>query len=128
LIFTLQSHEIEDSWDEIKPLLNFGCIEWTPEFVKQELIAARAQLWCIGDERIRGIVITQIMNTPHTWGLLWIASGRGLKEGMQMLLDHIEPWLWSRGCEFIQIAGRTGWKVLPGYKPTGVEMFVKVKQ
>jgi hypothetical protein len=128
LIFTLRSNEIEDSWDEIRPFLNFGSIEWTPEYVKSELVAARAQLWCLGGERIRGIVITQILNTPHKWGLLWIASGRGLKEGMDMLLEHIEPWLWAQGCEFIQIAGRKGWKVLPGYKPTGVEMFVKVKQ
>jgi hypothetical protein len=127
VIFTLKSYEIEDSWAEIEPFLEFGCIEWTPEFVKEELMAARAQLWCLGDP-IRGIVITQILNTPHRWGLLWIASGKGLEEGMQMLLEHIEPWLWKQGCEFIQIAGRRGWKVLPGYKPRKVEMFVKVKQ
>lgn len=126
--FALQSHEIADHWGEISPFLDFGSIEWTPEFVKGELMAARAQLWGIEDGRIRGIVITQINHTPHTWGLLWIASGHGLKHGMQMLTEHIEPYLWAQGCEFIQIAGRKGWKVLPGYKPTGVEMFVKVKQ
>jgi hypothetical protein len=127
LIFTFQNHEIESHWDEIEPFLEFGCIEWTPEFVKQELMAARAQLWCIGETGIEGIVITRINKSPHTWGLIWIASGRGLKEGMQMLIEHIEPWLWAMGCEFIQIVGRDGWKVLPGYKP-GPRVFVKVKQ
>lgn len=128
MIFTLQSHQIAERWNEIEPLLQFDCIEWKPEFVRQQLLDAQAQLWCIGDERIRGIVITQIMTTPHTWGLIWIASGRGLHEGMQMLLEHIEPWMWAKGCEFIQIQGRRGWKVLPGYEPRHIEMFVKVKQ
>lgn len=127
MIFTLHAHQIEQAWDEIEPFLKFGSIEWTPEYVKGELMAARALIWIL-DKPMRGIVITQINNTPHKWGLIWIASGQGLKEGMQMLADHIEPYLWAQGCEFIQIAGRKGWKVLPGYKPTGVEMFVKVKQ
>lgn len=128
MICKIASDQIEKHWSEIEPFLQFGSIEWTPEYVKEELMAARAQLFCIADERIRGIVITQIITRPHKWGLLWIASGSGLKEGMQMLLEVIEPWLWEQGCEFIQIVGRRGWKVLPGYQPRNVEMFVKVKQ
>jgi hypothetical protein len=128
VICKIDSDQIEKNWSEIEPFLEFGSLEWTPQYVKQELIAARAQLFCIADSRIRGIVITQIITQPHKWGLLWIASGRGLKEGMAMLLEHIEPWLWAQGCEFIQIVGRRGWKVLPGYKARNVEMFVKVKQ
>lgn len=125
-VFTLQSNEIAEEWSRIEPFLHFG-VEWTPQFVREELEAGRAQLWGIADsEKINGIVITKIHKTPHTWGLIWIASGRGLAEGISMLLEKIEPWFWEQGCQFIQIVGRDGWKVLPGYKP-GPRIFMKVK-
>ena len=128
-VFTLASREIAEHWDLIVPFLEFGVFEWTPEFVKEELIAARAQLWGLAEDgEIRGIVITTIQNTPHTWGLLWIASGKGLKAGIEMLLEHIEPWLFGeKGCHFIQIIGREGFAMLPGYKATA-RVFTKVRQ
>lgn len=110
------------------PFLEFGSLDWTPDYVRAELEAGRVQLWGLGDaEGIHGIVITQVVYVPHTWGLIWIASGHGLSAGVQMLMDHIEPWLWSKGCHFIRVIGRKGWAMLPGYYETGRE-FTKVRQ
>jgi hypothetical protein len=127
VICKIDPDQIEKHWAEISKFLEFGDLDWTPEYVKEELMAAQAQLFCLREQRLTGIVITRIVTKPRKYGLLWIASGRGLKEGIAMLLEHIEPWLWAQGCEFIQVSGRDGWKVLPGYEP-GPRIFVKVKQ
>lgn len=112
MIFTLQSHEIAAHWHLIEPFL-FDHYEWTPEQVRTELEGARAQLWCIGKNSIEGIIVTQLQGPI---GLLWIASGRGLDEGKE-LLEHIERWMKERGVRDIKIEGRRGWgRVLEGYE------------
>jgi hypothetical protein len=127
-VFTIQPDQIDAQWDHVAPFLEFGSLEWTPEHIRNELIAGRAQLWGLADcSGVHGVVITSIQTVPHTWGLIWIASGKGLHEGIEMLLEHIEPWLWAKGCHFIRVYGRKGWAMLPGYRETGRE-FTKVRQ
>jgi hypothetical protein len=111
VIFTIHSHEIAAHWHLIEPHL-FEHHEWTAQEVREALESAQAQLWCIGNTSIEGIVITRLQGSV---GLLWIASGRGLDEGMGML-EHIEQWFKAKGCTDVKIEGRRGWgRVLKGY-------------
>lgn len=127
-VFTLQSHEIEQSWPWIKVFLSkVPSYDWTVEDVKRDLMSAKAQLWAAADEtEIKGIWITRIENS-HTkkWGLIWIASGSQVEDGIRLMIEHTEPWFREQGCEFIQIAGRAGWsRVLEGYEEKG-RIYVK---
>ena len=122
MIFTLQSHEIAEHWNEIEPLL-FEHYDSTPVQIRTELDSARAQLWALKEEeRIRGIVITKLMDRI---GILWIASGKGLDSEAMCMLGVIESWMKEKGCKAVKIEGRRGWgRVLDGYEETAT-IFVK---
>lgn len=113
MIFTLQSHEIAKHWNEIEPFL-FDHYEWSREDIKHELETAQAQLWGLVERSgIQGILITKLM--PPI-GLLWIASGKGLEPGME-LLWVVEQWMKDKGIRDVKIEGRRGWgRVLDGYE------------
>jgi hypothetical protein len=119
-VFTLQSNEIDDHWFWIERFLKrVESPDWTPAQVKTDLRSAKAQLWVLGDGRSApaGIVVTRIENFHEMrWGLVWIAAGEGI-EHTRAMLDPIERWFKSKGCERCEIAGRKGWeKVLPDYE------------
>lgn len=118
-VFTLQSYDIAPNWHLIEPFLKrVESRDWTCEFVKSELEAARAQLWGFQDTRVRGVWITRIEGER---GLVWIAAGEDLKRGLQLFREHTEPWLKSKGCTYVQIVGRRGWeKVLHDYENVGI--------
>lgn len=124
-VFALQSSQIGEFWQFIAPFLarvdRFR--DWTDEGVRADLESARAQCWFLADEReIRGILITRIEETSAgKRGLLWIASGDCLEDGLRMYRDHVEPWFVSLGCKTSQVIGRKGWeRVLPGYENAGI--------
>ena len=127
-VFTLQSHEILENWTWIEPFLErIDSPGWTAGDVQLDLMAANAQLWAFEiDGRIRGIWITKIENTPSgKRGLLWIAAGDPLEVGLRLYRVHTESWLRSKGCQWIEIIGRRGWKkVLPDYEEVATT-FVK---
>jgi hypothetical protein len=84
-------------------------------------------LWGMHDEgHPIAIWVTKIETTPTAVrGLLWIAAGEPLNEGLALFREHTEPWLKEKGCTFIEIVGRRGWgKVLPDYEETAT-VFVK---
>jgi hypothetical protein len=119
-VFTLQSDEIESAWGWIERFLSkVPSYDWTVPDVKRDLLSAKAQLWGLIGEKplVQGIVVTRIEDYyEKRYGVIWIASGSGIEEGMP-LLDHIEKWFIYRGCGFSQVVGRKGWgKVLPGYE------------
>lgn len=119
-VFTLHSYEIADNWLWISSFLRrVERPDWTFENVRSELENARAQLWgahCGGIPR--GIWITRIEGDR---GLLWIAAGEPLDVGLRLFNEHTVPWLKSKGCKYVQIIGRKGWKrVLPDYEDVGI--------
>lgn len=119
-VFTLQSHEISEHWRLIEPFLRrVEARDWTCEFVKDELSSARAQLWGFQDGiRIRGVWVTRLEGDR---GLAWIAAGDDLENGLRLFREHTEPWLKSRGCKYVQLVGRRGWKkVLSDYEDEGI--------
>lgn len=123
-VFTLQSSEIGEFWPLIEFfLLKIDGADWTLDGVRQELEAAKAQLWGMAEGReIRAIWVTKLEETSKgRRGLLWIAAGEGLEDGLKLFSEHTEPWLKEKGCKSVQILGRRGWKrVLDGYDDVGV--------
>lgn len=129
-VFTLQSSEINDNWHWIEPFLRR--IEdpgWDALDVRRELLNGKAQLWGMADPIPTAIWITRIENSySRRWGLLWIAAGDSLAEGLELYREHTEPWLMSQGCEFVEVAGRKGWaKVLPDYEQSAVVLVKRFK-
>lgn len=114
MIFTLQSHQIAQRWNEIEPFL-FEHDDWTPADVRAQLESEHAQLWVLQDgDSIRGIVITKLKDQL---GVLWIASGKGLDSEAMQMLSAIEAWMTERGVRQVRIEGRRGWgRVLNGYE------------
>lgn len=122
-IFTLQSHQILDNWHWIERFLErVERPDWTMGEVYEDLVNARAQLWGAaggtGEPFIKGIWITRLENTPSKRiGVLWIAAGEPLSEGLRLFHEHTVPWLAEMGCDSIRVEGRKGWgNVLPGFE------------
>jgi hypothetical protein len=118
--FTLLSYDIAENWRWIELFLQrVKRPDWTLGNVRTELEAARAQLWGMREgDRPLGIWITRIEGSR---GLLWIAAGERLEEGLGLFNEHTVPWLKSKGCKYVQIIGRHGWKrVLPDYEDVGI--------
>lgn len=119
-VFTLLSYDIADNWRWIELFLKrVKRPDWACESVRAELEAARAQLWGMREgEKPLGIWITRIEGDR---GLLWIAAGERLEEGLRLFNEHTAPWLKAKGCKYVQIIGRHGWKrVLPDYEDVGI--------
>lgn len=78
------------------------------------------------DGKATAIVVTALGKIGETpTGLVWIASGHELENGLSMLEKHIEPWFREKGCKLIEINGRKGWgRMLPEYRELS-RVFVK---
>lgn len=117
-VFTLQPDEINENWFWIGPFLDrVEGGDWTPLEVRSALINQRAQLWGAREgSRVRGIWITKLEEGGKR-GLVWIASGSPLVDGIALFNAHTEPWFRQKGCESVRVIGRRGWKrALPGYR------------
>lgn len=94
---------------------------WTEQGVKEEIKAARAQLWCLhANDSVIGIWVTRIDCTDSvSVGLVWGCAGdfgEYAKDAVH-LYSHIEDWFREKGCKFIDCAGRDGWaRLFPDYK------------
>lgn len=126
-IFTLQSSEIAQRWDEIKPFVDEVLPpEWSAEEAKEMLMDRKAQLWGLRTGSIiHGIWITKIENTKTAcWGLVWLCAGNleAVKEdALRVFRVYIEPWFEMKGCTSIHIVGRRGWaRILPDYEERSV--------
>lgn len=113
-VFVLHAHQVESQWSWIRGFLErIETPLWAPEDVLAALLTEAAQLWGFNDINGKplGIVVTKIGhigNTPS--GLIWAASGGGIEMFVELLHEHIEPWMRSKGCRVIEIVGRKGWE------------------
>ncbi len=124
-LFVVPRIQVREAWVEVRRCLDLveGPTPWTPEDVLSDLEEGRAQAWGVRDQdRVYGFWITRIENTfSHRYGVVWITAGKGLDIGMPLYRGVIEPWFRERGCEWIEIHGRKGWKrVLPDYDEVAV--------
>lgn len=125
----IQSRDVAKWWASVEPLVNRWLQDeetWTAQGVREELEAARAQLWCFYADGVRGIWVTKIVNTDSTKiGIVWGCAGRfkSHRDAALAYFDAIENWLRSQGCKFVDIDGRLGWsKVLSGYAEYSVKL------
>jgi hypothetical protein len=122
-LFTVQSAEIDRYWPQVVHHIERWVAEegiWSAEGIRLELKAARAQLWCFRKEGIRGVWVTRIDKPDgRTAGLVWGCAGDFVEHKTDALacFGVIENWLRAKGCEFVDIAGRSGWeRILPDYE------------
>lgn len=129
-MFTVQSQEVEHWWPHvahhIRRWLAFDGA-WTESGVKEDIKAARAQLWCLyADDAIVGIWVTRIENTDScSIGLVWGCAGdmKRYKDEAISLYQNIENWFREMGCKFIDWSGREGWaRLFPDYERHAVVM------
>ena len=111
-VFTLQSKEINSNWHWIEPFLErVRDAPWNVLDVRLALVRKEAQLWVLASDVPLGIVITRLGKCGDTQtGLVWIAAGEQLADGLDMYHEHIEPWFIEKGCDLVEIIGRKGWK------------------
>lgn len=100
---------------------------WTVNGVRDELRAARAQLWCFhADGAIAGIWVTRIEETDScAIGLVWGCAGdmQPYKDDVIAFFGIIEDWFREKGCKFSHWIGRGGWeRIFPDYERHAVVM------
>lgn len=80
------------------------------------------QLWVIGDEQIRGVVLTELFFAPSGKKVASIRAATGdAAEGWLHLLPELEQWAKSEGCHVVEAIARKGWaRRLTDYKLTHV--------
>jgi hypothetical protein len=129
-LFTLQSHQIDEWWPHVA-----GHIQrwvdvdetWTANGIREELKAARAQLWClVADGAVVVSCVTRIEETDSVrFGLVWGCAGDFMahKEDAIAFFGTIEDWFREKGCKFVDWSGREGWaKMFPDYKRHAVTL------
>lgn len=124
-IWTMQSDQLGQYWPEIVKFLQMiDNPEWSVDDVFEEISDKEAQVWgMVSHGTIKGIWITKIMQNSQKYGLVWIAAGSGLEEGLPLFLSCTERWFKEMGCEYVKIFGRRGWKkALPGYVEHSIEL------
>lgn len=92
--------------------------------IREYIRIAKAQLWCMHKDSIKGIWVTRTERT-HTcmWGVVWGCAGdfQDHKEDALAFFGAIESWLKDQGCEFVEWIGRDGWaRIFPGYEKHAV--------
>lgn len=122
--FAVQSAEIDRHWPQVVRHVERWVAEegvWSAEGIRQELKAARAQLWRFGN---RGIWVTRIEKPDgRAVGLVWGCAGDFAEHKSEALacFSAIENWMRSKGCECIDICGRSGWaRIFPDYRKHAV--------
>jgi hypothetical protein len=123
-LFTVPSWEIDRWWDHVESHVQRWTDydgTWKPHEIREELKAARAQLWCFhADQEIKGIWVTRLEQTDgHAWGVVWGCAGDFIehKDDAVAFFGIIEDWFKQMGCEFVEWVGRDGWaRIFPDYK------------
>lgn len=99
---------------------------WTLDGIKDELKAARAQLWCLYTDTIVVVCVTRIDEIGAIrLGLVWGCAGDFMlhKEDALTFFGIIEDWFREKGCRFVDWVGRDGWaRIFPDYTRHAVVM------
>lgn len=132
-LFTIPSAQVDAWWPSVLHHIERWVEHdgtWDTKGVREELKAARAQLWCFHLGEIRGVWVTRVESTDRcTWGVVWGCAGDmgDHQEEAIALFGIIEDWLKSMGCEFIEWSGRSGWsRLFPDYRKHAVVLRKKL--
>jgi hypothetical protein len=126
-LFTVPSYDIDNWWPHVAHHIRRWTEydgTWTPEEIREELKARRAQLWCFHKDDIKGIWVTRLEATDHvSWGVVWGCAGDfgEYKDDAIAFFGIIEDWFKQMGCEFVEWVGRDGWaRIFPDYRKHAV--------
>lgn len=123
--FQVPSSQVSEAWPQLVAIVSrVTDMPWSADDVRAEIAEQRAQCFGlrIGDEVV-AVILTRVENTPaHRYGVVWLAAGTALDQGLQFFRDQIEPWLFEQmGCEWIELQGRKGWeRALPDYQRAAI--------
>lgn len=126
-VFCLGPEQIDNLWPEYgHHLMRYQREGWAfAGEIRDSLKAAERQLWGYQSDRITGIAVTQIIETPRGKCCEWYAviSDGGTAEQFAQVKAEIERWAKSVGCRYMRLQGRRGWlKRMKDYRQTGVVM------
>jgi len=103
---------------------------WTKDFLHCAPLAGRCQVWGIGDEKLRIIVYTQIINYPASSIFqIFLAFGNDIERCLPIMDALFEKVAKDSGCGSIEVIGRPGWeRKLQGFTRTAVILTRAVQQ
>lgn len=95
---------------------------YTVASVAELLMRGEFQLWIIGDEAIKGVVLTELFFAPSGKKIMGIRAATGdAAEGWLHLMPELEAWARHEGCHSVEAIARKGWaRRLSDYKMTHV--------
>lgn len=129
-LFTVQPENLKELWPQLEPKLQKALSRgaaWTAIDIAGQVLKGRAQIWGVWDEQIKSVWVTSI-SIYHEFSVCDVLScgGDGLKD-MVLYLKNVEVWAKEKGCSFVRIYGRKGWKrILPEYENTAVVLEKKL--
>lgn len=95
----------------------------TFENVEHDVLNGRALLWLAVSEKIEAAAVTQVDKTENSKVCWIVACGGEHCERWIGLLDPIEEYAKTVGCNAVRLMGRKGWeRVLKNYRATKVIM------
>lgn len=126
-VFCLGPEQIDSLWPEFgHHLERYEREGWEfAEKIREDLKLADKQLFGYQTDRILGIAVTQIFETPRGKCCEWYAviSDGGKAEHFAAVKTEIERWAKSIGCTRMRLQGRRGWlKRMTDYTQTGIVM------
>ena len=121
--FCLGPEQVDEIWPEfehhIYRLERLGHLD--PTEIREDLKAAKRQLWGCQDGRILGIAITRVTKT--TCEIVAAVGTQTAPGQIQQLYEHIERWAKDLGLVRMRVIGRKGWlRMIAGYTQTGIVM------
>jgi len=125
MLGTIQSDEIDATWDEISPFVQRVIdkidLYHTLKEIKEALKTEQMQLFVDRKDGIKSICVTQIVVKPN-YKFLEIVLNAGHLSSVP-LFRRIEQWAKEKGCKKVTLIGRPGWgKVLSDYKQTEITL------
>lgn len=124
-IFALSPEQVEHVWPDFEPLMQKmeAVGDLGAQTIRKNAADGLLQIFGIqDDEQVRGVALTEVMETPSGL-ILGIIGAVGAARGplQERLLDEIGKWGASIGCRAVRIHGRKGWvRRFPRFKPTGI--------
>jgi len=121
----LSSAQIDAQWEAYGPHLERFEKETqvaSAEAIREACKKGDKQLWSVSDQQLRGVVVTQVIESPKGRVCeIYAACGTCSREGMRAVLGRLRMWAVGVGCSYMRIYGRKGWKrVLPEFRFVGI--------
>ena len=108
------STQVLEVWDEVEPLvqkaLEYSGGKYHSDDILNGIANQDMQLWVAYDDRIKTIMVTEILNYPRkkVCGILIVAGER--IDDLLWVDEITTKWAQEQGCDAIEFYGRAGWE------------------